>query len=411
MIDKIANLQPGIAEDVADHLFNTVGATIAEEKGEENPYSPETCYFHRGADASNLRLVWSHFREEIHSHARFFGATTLTRLDEIFGGLASLTTLWGTPVIREIKRGDADSFVWRARPVYSLDELQKIWESPSRELGPPPSDKATAGRMNAEGIPVFYGALEEATCVSEVRAPVGSLVILGKFNLLNPTRILDLDALSIVNSDISYFDLRYAEERNREMFLRELVREINRPVMPHEEGREYLATQVVSEYLANRIKPRLHGMTFRSSQTGEEGHNLVLFNWASGVEDYQPRPSTGLRVVLPTRPGILPPGTEPAKTLVLQTGPVEASRENEGGKEESAPNQPEDHLNDMNSSLEFDFDSIKIVQITRIQPQYETLQLGRVHYVSANPVGWRFDVSTPSVTVCSGNQELDDETR
>ena len=69
--------------------------------------------------------------------------------------------------------------------------------------------------MNAEGIPVFYGALEEDTCVSEVRADVGSLVVLGKFNLLNPTRILDLDALSIVNSDISYFDPRYAEERKQ----------------------------------------------------------------------------------------------------------------------------------------------------------------------------------------------------
>ena len=71
------------------------------------------------------------------------------------------------------------------------------------QLGPPPaSDKATAGRMNAEGIPVFYGALEEETCVSDQGScPCGKLrdpceVRPGAFK---PIRVLDLNAsLSIV---------------------------------------------------------------------------------------------------------------------------------------------------------------------------------------------------------------------
>ena len=137
--------------------------------------------------------------------------------------------------------------------------------------------------MNAEGIPVFYGALEEETCVSEVRAPVGSFVVLVKFDLLNPIRVLDLNALSIVYSDFSHFDPDYIEKRSRERFLKELVGEMSRPVMPHEEAREYIATQIVSEYLANRVEPRLHGIIFSSAQTEKGGPNVVLFSGACSV--------------------------------------------------------------------------------------------------------------------------------
>ena len=128
--------------------------------------------------------------------------------------------------------------------------------------------------MNAEGIPVFYGALDEPTCVAEIRPPVGSYVVLGKFELLARVRILDLTALSTAASELSYFDSNYTEVRSREKFLREWVKEISRPVIPQEEAREYLASQVVADYLANRVEPRLDGMIFNSSQTGGTGRNL-----------------------------------------------------------------------------------------------------------------------------------------
>ena len=160
---------------------------------------------------------------------------------------------------------------------------------------------------------MFYGALEKETCVSEVRAPVGSFVVLVKFDLLNPIRVLDLEALSNVYSDFSHFDPNYIEKRNLESFLKELVGEMSRPVMPHEEDREYIATQKVSEYLASQVEPRLHGIIFSSAQTGGGGRNVVLFNGACSVEAYEPRPGTGLRAAqIPRQPGIPPPGTERA---------------------------------------------------------------------------------------------------
>ena len=404
VIERIAGLEPVITKDVTNHLYHTVGMTQSADKEQDNPYSPEAWYVEREPDTSGFRLAWRDFKEEIHSRARFLGDTTQANLDRIFEDLTSLRTHWDRPIIREIKPGDEDSSVWRGRPVDSLEKLQKILESPSKEIGPPPPEKAKAGRMNAEGIPVFYGALEEETCVAEVRAPVGSLVVLGKFELLHPINILDLDTLSDAYSKTSYFDPHYAEEISRERFLGELVEEINRPVMPQEEVREYLATQVVSEYLANRTEPRLHGMMFRSSQTGGEGHNLVLFNWASSVGAHQPRPNTGLRVLVPRRPGILPPGTESSKTLVLETRPAEAKGGNEDAVQDSAGNHSEDHGAGENSLLELDVGSIKVVQINRVQPDYETLQVVRIHYVTPDAIRFHFDFPPPQVTVSRRNQ-------
>ena len=240
-------------------MFNRLAQTADVGAGSENPYSPGAWFIERETDTSDFRSVWRDFKRETHSRARYFGAITMATLDKIFGNLDSLTTFWDKPVIREIKPDEPEGSIWRARIAYSDLEVKSILKSLGSQLSPPPSDKATAGRMNAEGIPVFYGALEEQTCVAEVRAPVGSFVILGKFDLLQPVRILDLLALSNAYSDVSQFDPDYIEQRSREAFLAELVGEMGRPVLPHEEAREYIATQVVSEYLANRIQPSLHG--------------------------------------------------------------------------------------------------------------------------------------------------------
>ena len=55
------------------------------------------------------------------------------------------------------------------------------------------------------------------------------------------------------------------------------------PIMSQDEALEYLPTQAVAEFLANRTTPRFHGIVFRSTQTGEAGRNIVLFNHACGL--------------------------------------------------------------------------------------------------------------------------------
>jgi RES domain len=84
----------------------------------------------------------------------------------------------------------------------------------------------------------------------------------------------------------SWFDPEFTIRSNRAAFLRHLVEEISRPIMPRDEEFEYLPTQAVSEYLASCVEPRLDGIIFHSAQMAREGRNIVLFHRAAGVEPY-----------------------------------------------------------------------------------------------------------------------------
>ena len=407
VIEEVAGIEQGIAADVRENLFKRLAQTENVAGGEENPYNHRMLYVEHEADASDLRSAWWHSKEEIRSRARFFGATTAATLERIFEDLASLRAIWGKPVVREIKPGDKDSSFWRARTAHSESEIQSILESLSSQLGPPPSDRATAGRMNAEGIPVFYGALEEETCVSEVRAPVGSFVVLVKFDLLSPINVLDLEALSNPESEFSHFDPDYIEKRSRERFLKELVGEMSRPVMPHEEAREYIATQIVSEYLANRVEPRLHGIIFSSAQTEKGGRNVVLFS-ARSVEADEPGP--GLRVRIPPRPGIPQLGTESSKDSTIQTEPQGATAETERSVEDPTTVDPETQGNHGDSILRLAPQSLKVLAISGVKYESTSLPVNRDYKVSAGTVRFHFDVPTAKVTVSRRNQDQDQET-
>jgi hypothetical protein len=140
--------------------------------------------------------------------------------------------------------------------------------------------------MNAAGISVFYGAMETDTCIAEARAPVGSYVVLGRFEIIKPIRVLDLDVLTKVVTGRSWFHPEFTTRSNRAAFLRRLTAEISRPIMPRDEEFEYLPTQAVSEYLASCVEPPLDGIIFHSAQTAGEGRNVVLFNRAAHVEPY-----------------------------------------------------------------------------------------------------------------------------
>ena len=236
-----------IASDVRELLSNQHSFSAVKE-GMDDPYEPWAMYEEREPDDWGFRFTWKAFRREIQSRSRFFNPSAEETLNDIFGDLDSYKTYYGKPVIREIVPGNQDSFVWRARTAQSDDELKNILKSPAREIGSPPSNLAKAGRMNAEGISVFYGAMEKETCVSEVRAPVGSCVVLGKFSLLRTVQLLDLTAMEEISVNSSYFDSNNAMHKGRAVFLKHLVREMSRPVMPQDESKEYLRwTQLVGQ--------------------------------------------------------------------------------------------------------------------------------------------------------------------
>lgn len=113
--------------------------------------------------------------------------------------------------------------LFRARVHSSSESLQQTLSSPEKELGPPPANIASAGRMNARGISVFYGALDQHTAISEVRPHVGSYVVVGKFDLVKPLTLINLSALQeIVKSRSELLDPNTYRLEQQAIFLEQL---------------------------------------------------------------------------------------------------------------------------------------------------------------------------------------------
>src|SRR6202035_2572480 len=112
----------------------------------------------------------------------------------------------------------------------------------------PPADQARAGRMNVEGVVVFYGATDSETCVAEMRPALGGDTALIALQTTRPVRLLDFTRLEKShNEGLSYFQPNFTAEVERLAFLRRLHTLISQPVVPGRES-DYLITQTMAEY-------------------------------------------------------------------------------------------------------------------------------------------------------------------
>jgi RES domain-containing protein len=59
-------------------------------------------------------------------------------------------------------------------------------------MGAPPARLAPSGRLNREAVPVFYGALEEATAIAESRPWIMCRLTVAQFQTVVPIEVLDL---------------------------------------------------------------------------------------------------------------------------------------------------------------------------------------------------------------------------
>ncbi len=188
-----------------------------------------------------------------------------------------------------IKKLNINDPLFRARVFNDDQALEKALTHPEAELGPPPSILATPGRMNAHGVPVFYGSTSPDIAIAEVRPAVGSSVIVATFYPLRELRILDLSAFkSLSHSGASRFDPEGLVERDKILFLRTLSNKLTIPVLGQAKGHEYLITQAVSEYLGLLQKCQLDGISFESTQVSSTQHdknelNIVLFSKSAKV--------------------------------------------------------------------------------------------------------------------------------
>ncbi len=296
-IANAAEIDEEPAADVLTVLEDRHYDHESAKMGEECPFDKDSYYEEKDASCDVFAERWQLFENGLKTEARYLSRSAQAALDAIFGNIASLTTSDGKPVVVTIGSGSETDSIYRARVFAAEDDkLVSALKFPWREVGPPPMLAAKAGRMNAQGISVFYGANTVEAAIAEVRPPVGSQVVTARFTIIRSLKLLDVAALQSVSSQGSVFDPELLHRLQRAKFMGILGARITRPVMPNEEAFEYLATQVVADYLATEV--RLDGIIFPSVQVAGEAANIVLFHHASRVEERQLPEGTEISVHL-----------------------------------------------------------------------------------------------------------------
>lgn len=284
-IAEAAGVDESVATDLREILDERQGYVDPSDPQEDYDFCEESHYESIGASDQHWRSEWANFERSLKAEARFFSSTVANHLNAVFSGIETLRTCDGRPTVVDAGPGAAISAFFRARVLQSDAALIEALERPDLHLGSPPMVRANAGRMNAKGISVFYGASSAGVAIAEVRPPVGSRVAVARFEIARPLRLLDLTALRSVQTEGSIFDPDYIRALERAQFLDTLSRLMVQPVMPDDEAFDYLPTQVIADFLATRETPSIDGILFPSAQVEGDEINVVLFQKSAGVAE------------------------------------------------------------------------------------------------------------------------------
>jgi hypothetical protein len=296
VIAEAAKIDESPATDVQKILEDRHSDFESAQIGEECEFDSVSYYVEIGPNDIEMRAEWRGFEHSLKTETRFFNQHAQATLGAVFEGLVDHETQDGRRVVVHAGPGLSISSLYRARVFQSSEALERALEHPDIGIGPPPIDAATAGRMNARGISVFYGALNPVVALAEIRPPVGSRVLLGKFEFLRPVRLLDVAALQSVFVKGSIFDGGYIGRLERAKFLERLSHRIAMPVMPNDEPSDYLITQAIADYLSTQVK--IDGILYPSVQAGGTAQNIVLFHSAARVRKIELPPKAEIRAQL-----------------------------------------------------------------------------------------------------------------
>lgn len=287
-----------VVQDIVGQYFEfndtLVGALIDNDQadisdGDEPFYASDINYVETRVYVGHLLAEWRAISSELRKERRFFSDYARQFFDSLFAGIEDL---WFyvpkndqdfAPSSEQKKHGviqewPAGTMLYRTRRADTWEDYTRLVLKPTVELAPPPSRYARVGRMNAEGVAIFYGALDAETCLAEMRSFIGGYTVLARFETNKALRVLDFSRLDKAYWDgkpLSYFQDDFNEQVARREFLRRIHKLISEPVIPGHED-EYLITQVLAEYLAYVRSPNFDGLLFASTQC-EGGTNVVLF--------------------------------------------------------------------------------------------------------------------------------------
>lgn len=249
------------------HNFESIEAARAREKADQDEY-----WF-----ANRYAFEWEDFCAQVQFSSRFFGIKE--RLDGLFGQPEE----YGEGPVKPLYELAAGQVLFRARLMDGDLTEEALQANGAALLGPPPTARTQAGRLNVEFIPVFYAAFARSTAVAELRPGIGDSIAIGRFRTRVPLKVFDFTVF-----DHRAADRRHYYDHSRYDFITQMQDEISRPVRPHERQREYIATQIVAEYLKTHFG--CDAVIYKSSMQrddAEDNRNIVILHRETfvGTED------------------------------------------------------------------------------------------------------------------------------
>ncbi len=302
VIDSLVDARVSVAEEIRKLLADLDAADPDKWNLALGLFNPGARYARRQTlETYELEMSWLGFERNLKTQTRYFNRRADDLLRSIFEGMDGRRAIDGRPIVVVAGPEKDFSTFYRARVFQKEEEFRKALKRPHVNVGPPPPSDATAGRMNAAGISVFYGATTPEIALSEVRPPVGSKVLIGSFEVIRTLRLLDLVALAeLADENGSLFDNEYVDRLRRGEFLRGLTQRFSKPVMPNDQALEYLPTQAVADFLAASAEPPFDGVLYPSVQHSQIHRarrryrlfganrryacNVVLFHQAARVQ-------------------------------------------------------------------------------------------------------------------------------
>jgi hypothetical protein len=370
MIQEAAGIDEPPAEDLRAVLEDQHhGWNDKDSMYDENPFSSDAHYQSRGIQIAEYLEEWEFFRKSILTEARLFNSQAEGVLAHIFEGIESHTTAAGKKVVVNAGPGRAIKTLYRARAFQSDNELTAAIARPDAELGPPPSAYAVAGRMNSRGIGVFYGATHGGVALAEIRPPVGSRVLVGRFSIIRPLRLLDVEAMQSIQTKGSIFQSNFIRALEKTAFLNMMSTQIARPVMPNDEASEYLVTQAIADYLAMRREPALDGIIYPSAQqNGSTKRNVVLFHKSARVEDIDLPKHTNVSAHVHEYDE---EGTRPDYGVFVRKPPLKEKSSSPGQSLlaifKRSPLYPDSNYDARDPALRLDLSSLRVHHITSVR--------------------------------------------
>lgn len=225
-----------------------------------------------------LSFAWRSFVRTVKHETRFHFANSLRSMVSSPNEIELCETL---PEIAErlrplVRTLSAGTQIYRSR----IRRRKQTWTPTAEQMGPPPKERASSGRMNPAGIPYLYTAFDKTTARREVGITkrTSLTVFTATFELTKSLNVIDLTILPAIPS---LYDITKNGEREHALFIRQFVDEISVAVAKDgQEHIEYVPTQVICEYLAQVFEPspeiKLGGLIFPSA-VHAGGKNLVVF--------------------------------------------------------------------------------------------------------------------------------------